>query len=412
MTEPVTVSGGADGITANLDDLQVFARLVQSAANSVGDAFETLNSSLFRWSLARYADREPVGAQQIADRLAALVGPSGQLRALNDSLARLVWQILLARASYGRTEQGVVDSLLHAVTGITIGTAQFLGGNPGGGGMRYVSAQPALADLAGLGASALEDWYATEVPDGHAVVADLGMDHRPAAQVPPRDLADLIRGLALRNQGLPGEISVSLVTGADGRRRAIVDVPGTKSWSPVPNQDVTSVGTDIRAMAGRGTSYETGVLTALAAAGVTRQDDVMLVGHSGGGIVAVNAARDAARSGRFRITHIVTAGSPIGHVARDLPEDIQVLSLENSADLVPRLDAAANPDRPDITTVTVDDQHHDVIANHDLSTTYLPAAEAAEHSCSRSVDGFLSSAQGFLDAPTMQTHSFLITRGP
>ena len=138
---------------------------------------------------------------------------------------------------------------------------------------------------------------------------------------------------------------MSFVTGTDGRRRAIVDIPGTKSWNPAPVADVTSVGTDILAIAGHDTSYERGVFAALADAGVRPDDQVMLVGHSEGGIVAVNAARDAAASGRFRVTHVVTAGSPVGALAAELPSSVQLLALENTADVVPALDDVPNPDR-------------------------------------------------------------------
>jgi pimeloyl-ACP methyl ester carboxylesterase len=116
------------------------------------------------------------------------------------------------------------------------------------------------------------------------------------------------------------------------------------------------VGTDLRAMAGLNTSYEEGVMQALDAAGVGPHTDVMLVGHSEGGIIAINTARDAVRSGRFRVTHVVTAGSPIGEVSDELPRSVQVLALENDDDVVPATDSADNPEDPNITTVHVADE--------------------------------------------------------
>lgn len=61
--------------------------------------------------------------------------------------------------------------------------------------------------------------------------------------------------------------------------------------------------------------------------------------------VAVDALPGRFTSGgqAFNITHVVTAGSPIGRT--DIPADVQVLSLENQRDIVPHLDAAPNPDR-------------------------------------------------------------------
>jgi pimeloyl-ACP methyl ester carboxylesterase len=179
----------------------------------------------------------------------------------------------------------------------------------------------------------------------------------------------------------------------------------------VPNHDVTSVGTDIRALAGQRTAYEDGIFAALSAAGVGPDEEVMLVGHSEGGIVAVNAARDATRSGQFRVTHVVTAGSPIGKVVRTLPDSVQVLALENSADVVPHCDAADNPDRPNITTVTVDEQQYSIGGNHDLRESYEPAAADADASDNGSIRAFTDSAHGFLGGSPMQTHAYWITRG-
>ena len=147
----------------------------------------------------------------------------------------------------------------------------------------------------------------------------------------PHDLTDLVDELAVRDDTVAGEVSVAFVTGADGRRRAIVDVPGTKSWSPGRTDDVTSLSTNARALVGASTTYEHGVLDAMTRAGVTHTDQVMLVGHSEGGMVAVTAARDAVRTGRFDVTHVVTAGSPIARSVGDLPESVRVLALENDA---------------------------------------------------------------------------------
>jgi pimeloyl-ACP methyl ester carboxylesterase len=204
---------------------------------------------------------------------------------------------------------------------------------------------------------------------------------------------------------------VSIVTDADGTEHAIVDIPGTKSWNLSPNPDVTSVGTDLRAMAGLDTSYEEGVMQALTAAGVGPHMDVMLVGHSEGGIIAINTARDAMRSGRFRITHVVTAGSPIGEVSEQLPRSVQVLALENDDDVVPATDSADNPEEPNLTTVHVADEHESIGGNHSLDETYVPEADAADASGNASVDAFLAGAGRFLTGVATRTHAYQITRG-
>jgi pimeloyl-ACP methyl ester carboxylesterase len=154
------------------------------------------------------------------------------------------------------------------------------------------------------------------------------------------------------------------------------------------------------------------VFAALADAGVGPHVPVLLVGHSEGGIVAVNAARDAAASGRFRVTHVVTAGSPVGTIAADVPSGVQVLALENTADVVPGLDGVPNPDLTNVTTVRTSEEHGSIGANHDLQLSYEPAAVAAQTAGNGSIDAFLHSARGFLSADTMTTHAYQITRSP
>lgn len=409
MSGSVTVTGGINGITANLDDLLGLVRLMQSGADSVEQVLDQLTTPVLQWVLEIGADHDPCGAQQLQVQLAALAGRSGQLPAAQARIQSLSFLLRAAIASYQHADDSVLSSITHALGHLALGSLRIMTGDYLGGDEVF-TALPGLTDLAMGSLYWMEAPFSDVVPDGHAVLHDMGPDPRDDA-TPPKNLADLIGALALRNGGRAGEISVSFVNGADGRRRAIVDVPGTKSWNAAPNHDVTSVGTDIRALAGRRTAYEDGIFEALDAAGVAPDEDVMLVGHSEGGIVAVNAASDAARSGRFRITHVVTAGSPIGRIATRLPGSVQVLALENADDVVPHFDSASNPDRPNITTVTVHDQHYSIADNHDLNQTYAPAAAAADHSCDASIDGFLRSAHGFLEGSTMQTHAYRITRG-
>jgi pimeloyl-ACP methyl ester carboxylesterase len=77
---------------------------------------------------------------------------------------------------------------------------------------------------------------------------------------------------------------------------------------------------------------------------------VLLVGHSQGGLIAAALAADPSVRKEFAIGHVLTSGAPVASMP--VPDDVQVLSIEHSDDLVPRLDAAANHDRPNWITVT------------------------------------------------------------
>jgi hypothetical protein len=422
----VTVTGGSGSIVAEPDDLLALAQVFGLAAAALDDIRDELGYRLLRMKFDTDHDVDRCGHDAIVAELDQLVSGAGPLAQGQRELADLGTLLRLAAFDYLEIDgahgffSSIASSISHLVADAgqvgadaAAATGNVVLGRFGRAGADLRDAAPPVTDLVSAGLAGPERALAL-LPDGHAVLHDLGPDVRAPATAAPHDLADLIGELTLRNAGRHGEISVSFVVGADGRRRAIVDIPGTKSWNPAPNHDVTSVSTDIRAMAGLDTSYEDGIFDALHAAGVRPDEDVMLVGHSEGGIVAVNAARDAVRTGRFRVTHVVTAGSPIGKIALQLPENVEVLALENSADVVPAADGAANPARLNITTVTVADQHGSVGANHSLDQTYQPEAVAADHSRNAAINGFVYSASDFLDAAPgqpMATSTYQITRG-
>jgi hypothetical protein len=396
----VVVIGGADGIAAHVADLQALASALQLSAGAVGDALGDARSPVLAWTLDDAAPHDPAGVRAARAELDAVIGA---LRWIDGEVAALTMHVVAAAAAYEQTEQHVGSSLVGDLVNALWGAPAMLP-TP----LIAHALQVPVADV--TPEFLLPRVLAPLLPDGSPVVHDLGAD--PEGTIAPRALSDLVLDLARRDQGRAGEISVSFVTGSDGRRRAIVDLPGTKSWDPAPVADVTSVGTDVIAIAGHSTSYEQGVFAALDDAGVGPDTDVMLVGHSEGGIVAVDAARDAARSGRFRITHVVTAGSPVGALASGLPSTVQLLSLENTADLVPALDSAPNPDLPNVVTVRANEQHGSIGANHDLDTSYEPEAVQAQTAGSGSVDAFLRGAHGFLSGDSMSTHAYQITRRP
>ena len=169
---------------------------------------------------------------------------------------------------------------------------------------------------------------------------------------------------------------------------------------------VNDVGTNLHAIDRQATAYERGIAEALTQAGATSTDPVMLVGHSQGGIVAANAAKHFTASGEFAVTHVVTAGSPIGH--HDIPDSVQVLSLENTLDVVPQLDAAANPDRPNRVTVRFASGSDP----HGIERTYSRVAATLDTSADPSVTAYRQSGSAFFGGPgqAATTYVFELTR--
>ena len=181
--------------------------------------------------------------------------------------------------------------------------------------------------------------FAMALPDGSPVLHDLGrgpLRHDPAARVQRSRPGPL--------DPEPGPCRRDLGVVRDGCRR-----PAPRDRRPAGHQVVEpGAGPRRDQRRARTCSPSPGAARPTSRACSPRwptrasapHTEVMLVGHSEGGIVAVDAARDAAASGRFRITHVVTAGSPVGDLAGELPTTVQLLALENTADVVPALDNA------------------------------------------------------------------------
>ncbi len=80
---------------------------------------------------------------------------------------------------------------------------------------------------------------------------------------------------------------------------------------------------------------------------------------------------------------MVTAGAPIGLTAGALPPGVQVLALENHNDVVPHLDGRTNPDRTNITTVTIDRDDGTIGTDHSVAQSYVPGAADVDASATR-----------------------------
>ncbi|MFN2518122.1 MAG: hypothetical protein ABR604_03610 [Jatrophihabitantaceae bacterium] len=418
VPQPVSVRGGSNGVEAHYDEIVAMARLFGKVASDTGGAALTLHGYLAAPATFATALLDPAGAANFeADLLDALDGYHGltwaavqcglidaELRTAAtlyqeaDRLSIALQDRVGGLARLGPSVAGAVAQLNRTGT-ISLSLQSVLTGDP------------ALVDeLMNAGLITLDGIIAPLYLDGHAKLADLGVDTAPVAATPPRTLADVMAGLTLRNQGRSGEIDVRLITGPDGTRRVIVDIPGSKTFDPTQVDDITGPATNVRSLVGVTTAYERGVLQAMKRAGVQPGDEVMLVGHSEGGMVAVQTALACAQSGRFRVTHVVTAGSPVGLTVSQLPGSVRVLALENHNDLVPHLDGRTNPDQVNVTTATVNRGSGAIIDDHDLTSSYLPGASDVDASDDPSIRSFLSGASGFFDATSVQTHTYVITR--
>ncbi|MDR7255236.1 hypothetical protein J2X46_004238 [Nocardioides sp. BE266] len=216
----------------------------------------------------------------------------------------------------------------------------------------------------------------------------------------PGSLSDLMKQLDATNQidqddpRLHGAIQIQQVGD-----KYIVYIPGTDDMSPIPQdgEHARDMETNYQLIGGMDSAYGRGIQQAMLDAGLEGKD-VMLVGHSQGGMVSTSLAADPEFARHFNVEHVVTAGSPTAQVTH-LPDSTHAIHFENRGDAVPLLDGEDNPDQPNRTTVKFDEGSSDIGDNHGLGH-YANGAAAADASTNGSIqdeitrmhdDGYLGS---------------------
>ncbi|MGI5238879.1 hypothetical protein [Dactylosporangium sp. CA-139066] len=446
MTEPTLhVSGGVGGTEARYDDLLRLAAASGELGERLAEVTAECHTALADPNLLASAKLNPAGAARFAKQLLeALDGRSGltalagnyyqrslALQAVIDTYraADAASTLVVDKVRFVAGE-AFVDALPVGVSALSmVGVPAYL--MYGGDWQLLLTDHPGIIDnVVGAAPGMLTEFtgmpvttvpgaahlIATLYPDGHPHVEDLGVDTNAQVNTPPAGFGDVMAGLDYRNRPHQDVIDVKVITHADGTKAYIVDIPGTKVWNEPGSLNPASndFGTNIHVTGGDTTAREMAIAEALRRAGATSTDPVMLVGHSQGGMVAAQAAADTANGTfNFNVTHVMTAGSPIANA--DIPPTVQVLALENTADVVPHLDAHDNPDTANFTTVQFDNQHGTIGENHSIDRSYLPAAQALDNSTDPSVLNFRNSAGAFMGgAPDshVQTNAYALSRVP
>jgi DNA-binding phage protein len=186
----------------------------------------------------------------------------------------------------------------------------------------------------------------------------------------PKNLAEL--ALRTRFNHQPAQISIDRYG-----QSFVVYIPGTQSWNPISGANPLDFTSNMQAMLGPGlAASEVGVQKALAKAGAGPNAKVVLVGHSQGGMIAANIAKQDKR-----VKALVTFGAPIGQVAADLK--MPVVALEHTNDIVPKLGLKANPLAQNVVTVVreqpISKPIDALVEAHDISN-YIKTAEMADES--------------------------------
>lgn len=425
----VDVSGGHGGTTARLEDLHHAATALENAARRLDDAARGLATA----ARATWAGDEALGTGRVArTSLAPLLAGAGSpgetaevLRALSRSLRAAAAGYEDAESTAARVVRGLVGAgaarvgELPPLLAVAVGWA--LAG-PTAAGVGYAALRthqmtgrwPAPTDLVRGGAaevllhgvasylrglrSGFRPW--TPTPSGGAVrpvAVALGL--RPVDVTPrlpgrelhgsevPRDDADLLRLVGATypsrlesGTGAPGAVSVLRFDHPDGTRSWAVAIPGTQDGG-VGGSNPMDMGSNLRLIAGLPDSTSDLVTQALTQAGALPDEPVLLAGHSQGGMAAVAVAASAVATGRFAVTHVLTAGSPVAGMSAP---GVTMKHLEHTTDAIPVTDGWHVPDTPERTTVAVD-----------LQTSADPADRLASRDlvASHAIEGYVRSAE-------------------
>ncbi len=451
------ISGGVGGTDAHFEDITTLAASSDDLARTLASVTAECHSILIDPNVVASAILDPEGATTFAGVLLnALDGPGGlgSQAAQHGERAIVLRAIAASYQAVDRAQAQLIDrvrwaagtalplEILPAISALPMlaGAAAILDprdtmeafSDP----QRFLTDHPGIVDnVIGAGPGLIPDLLggATDTvpgaahllgslyPDGRAQVTNAGVDSYSAVAQPPVSFDDLINGLDHRNSaahaGKPDQIDVRILTHPDGTKSYIVDIPGTKVWDTpgALNPALNDLGTNVHVLGGDVTTRETAIAEALRRAGATSTDPVMLIGHSQGGMVAAQAAHDTTTGAfNYNVTHVLTAGAPIART--EVPNHIQVMAIENSHDIVPHLDAADNPDRPNVTTVTFDAQYGGIGDNHSITKSYVPASESLDASTDPSVIAYRSSAaKAFLSnspGTKLQNNVYNLTRVP
>ncbi|MBE1875562.1 hypothetical protein [Myceligenerans pegani] len=187
----------------------------------------------------------------------------------------------------------------------------------------------------------------TSLTTGTAGLVDLNLfdDGEPYAGDPqpvrddeltvPYGIEDLAGGVKDAYDAGDGTVRVTTIETEDGPR-VIVSVPGTEAWSPAAGDNAMDL-TGNLVTAGGGTSTMTeAVELAMQNADIPPDAQVMLVGHSQGGMTVADLVSDSDFVSEYNVTNAMVFGSPID--SDHVDPGVNMLEVQHEYDVVPRLD--------------------------------------------------------------------------
>lgn len=366
MSDGLDVRGGAGGIGARTDDMRLTAQRLAATNGTLEQIAGHARGAAMSGALASTTIFSPLSAAQAEGRLlqaAASVSvltlrlegavlvlrTRARLFELADSGEHAL-RLGLSVALFLRPEEWARDLLsgrnpltvhpevVDVVTGGLARVVIALGQGRPGMPRTYEEVLALLQGLAGISGR----WHAGPIAVDTAEKAT--RTSLPTLESVLASVQQLATGPADPDDR--SAVRVVRVSHGDGPPTWIVEIPGTDFAGGA--HDPSDGGANLSLMRGHD-ELMNAVLQAMRDSHVGAGERVLLTGHSQGGIAAMAVACDPEAQHRYNITHVLTAGSPVGHFHP--PPGVHVLSIEHHQDPVPRLEGDRNPDRPDWTTI-------------------------------------------------------------
>ena len=163
---------------------------------------------------------------------------------------------------------------------------------------------------------------------------------------PPNSIAQMLERLSQVSFKGDPTVGVDVFHDNSGSKLAIVYIPGTQTIEFGEGANPLDMQSNIVAMSGSSqAASERAAVIAIQQAGIKATDEVILVGHSQGGMVAGNLA---ANSGNYAVAGLLTFGAPLAQL--NLTK-FPVMAVEHVNDPVPNVSGKANPMKSNWVTV-------------------------------------------------------------
>lgn len=213
--------------------------------------------------------------------------------------------------------------------------------------VRFVQHAATSLDDAALGLAGVPGWAAliprppgSEPAGGALSVASLGVLIGMLRESPVH--VERVRGE--RHEGAPSGVLERLNRIPEGDQvrierydadgmppRYVVYVGPTETFSPLPTDEPWDMASNVYGVAGASPGSLRAVELAMADAGITAADEVVVTGFSQGGLIATLVTA----SGDWNVVGLETHGAPAGNIP--VPEGVAGLAVRNTDDLVPAL---------------------------------------------------------------------------